>query len=100
MKMFVKLCFSLHFIPLDPDPRTQMNADPTGSTSLMLRKFIYLEKDREVAKRLLKEGKKDRAKLLLRKKKYQVSSRTVTLFLSLPYHTSSTCTGTPRSAVV
>ena len=30
-----------------------------------------LEKDRELAKRLLKEGKKDRAKLLLRKKKYQ-----------------------------
>ena len=25
-----KLCFSLHFIPLDPDqdPRTQMNPDP------------------------------------------------------------------------
>ena len=30
-----------------------------------------LEKDRELAKRLLKEGKKDRAKLLLRKKKCQ-----------------------------
>jgi len=30
-----------------------------------------LEKDRELARRLLKEGKKDRAKLLLRKKKYQ-----------------------------
>jgi len=30
-----------------------------------------LEKDREVAKRLLKEGKTERAKLLLRKKKYQ-----------------------------
>ena len=30
-----------------------------------------LEKDRELAKRLVKEGKKDRAKLLLRKKKYQ-----------------------------
>ena len=30
--IFVKLCFSLHFIsdfiPLDPDPRTQMNPDP------------------------------------------------------------------------
>ena len=24
----VKLCFSLHFIPLDSDPRTQMNQDP------------------------------------------------------------------------
>ena len=32
-----------------------------------------LEKDRELAKRLLKEGKKDRAKLLLRKKKYHES---------------------------
>jgi len=30
-----------------------------------------LEKDRDLARRLLKEGKKDRAKLLLRKKKYQ-----------------------------
>jgi len=30
-----------------------------------------LEKDRELAKRLLKDGKTDRAKLLLRKKKYQ-----------------------------
>merc|ERR1711934_205885 len=30
-----------------------------------------LEKDGELARKLLKEGKKDRAKLLLRKKKYQ-----------------------------
>merc|ERR1712107_498576 len=30
-----------------------------------------LEKDRQLAKKLLSEGKKDRAKLLLRKKKYQ-----------------------------
>jgi len=30
-----------------------------------------LEKEKELAKRLLKEGKKDRAKLLLRKKKFQ-----------------------------
>ena len=30
-----------------------------------------LEKDRDLARKLLKEGKKDRAKLLLRKKKYQ-----------------------------
>ena len=29
-----------------------------------------LEKERELAKKLLKEGKKDRAKLLLRKKKF------------------------------
>ena len=29
--MLVKLYFSLHFIPLNPDPRTKMNADPTGS---------------------------------------------------------------------
>ena len=34
--MLVKLCFSLHFIPLDPDPRTQMNPDPTGSGSASL----------------------------------------------------------------
>ena len=36
--MLVKLCFSLHFKPLDPvpDPRTQMNADPTGSGSTSL----------------------------------------------------------------
>merc|ERR1712215_594935 len=32
-----------------------------------------LEKDKELAKKLLKEGKKDKAKLLLRKKKYQES---------------------------
>ena len=30
-----------------------------------------LEKDKELARKLLKEGKKDRAKLLLRKKKFQ-----------------------------
>ena len=36
----VKLCFSLNFIPLDPDldPRTQLNADPTGSGSTSLDK--------------------------------------------------------------
>ena len=55
--------------------------------------LIFLEKDREVARRLLKEGKKDRAKLLLRKKKYMVSSaknyllscspKNVTSYLSL-----------------
>merc|ERR1712042_312421 len=32
-----------------------------------------LEKDKELARKLLKEGKKDKAKLLLRKKKYQES---------------------------
>ena len=37
-----------------------------------------LEKDRELAKKLLKEGKKDRAKLLLRKKKYHESLLTRT----------------------
>ena len=26
--LLVKLCFFLHFIPLEPDPRTQMNPDP------------------------------------------------------------------------
>ena len=30
-----------------------------------------LEKEKELAKKLLKEGKKDRAKLLLRKKRFQ-----------------------------
>ena len=30
-----------------------------------------MEKEKELAKKLLKEGKKDRAKLLLRKKKFQ-----------------------------
>jgi len=37
-KILVKLCFSLNFMPLDPDPdpRTQMNADPTGSGSTSL----------------------------------------------------------------
>ena len=37
-KVLVKLCFSLHFILLDPDPnpRTQMNPDPTGSGSTLL----------------------------------------------------------------
>ena len=36
--MLVKLCFSLHFIPLgtDPDHQTQMNKDPTGSGSTSL----------------------------------------------------------------
>lgn len=32
---------------------------------------LNLEKDRQFAKKLLDEGKRDRAKLLLRKKKYQ-----------------------------
>ena len=32
-KMLFKLCFSLHIIPLDPDPRTQINVYPTGSGS-------------------------------------------------------------------
>ena len=31
----VKLCFSILFIHLDQDPRTQMNADQTGSGSLI-----------------------------------------------------------------
>lgn len=32
---------------------------------------VQIEKDRQVAKQLLKDGKKDKAKLLLRKKKFQ-----------------------------
>ena len=39
--MFVKLCFSLHFIPLDPDTRTQMNPDPTGSGSTSVLKLFF-----------------------------------------------------------
>ncbi|XP_023336398.1 charged multivesicular body protein 6-A [Eurytemora carolleeae] len=42
-----------------------------------------LEKDREIAKRLLKEGKKDRAKLLLRKKKYMVTFNFIYLSVNL-----------------
>ena len=34
--MLVKLCFSLNLIPVDPDPRTQLNASPTGSGSTSL----------------------------------------------------------------
>nr|XP_011416107.2 charged multivesicular body protein 6-A [Crassostrea gigas] len=34
---------------------------------------VQIEKDREVAKSLLKDGKKDKAKLILRKKKFQES---------------------------
>jgi len=39
---------------------------------------VQLEKDREVARSLLKEGKKDKAKLMLRKKKFQESLLTKT----------------------
>jgi len=42
--VFVKLCFYLHFIPLDPDTRTQMNADPTGSGSTSLHLDIEIKK--------------------------------------------------------
>ena len=42
--LLVKLCFYLHFIndflPLDPDPRTQMNPNPTGSGSTSVEKNI------------------------------------------------------------
>jgi len=40
--LLVKLCLSLIFIPLDPDPRTQMN---TGLTSL----FLILSRFRSIA---------------------------------------------------
>jgi len=39
---------------------------------------LQLEKDRDVARSLLKEGKKDKAKLMLRKKKFQESLLTKT----------------------
>ena len=45
--------------------------------------MLCLEKDREIAKRLLKEGKKDRAKLLLRKKKYMVTFNSIYLSVNL-----------------
>ena len=42
--MLVKLCFSLHFVPLDPDPQTQMKADPNGSGTASLRKWPNVKK--------------------------------------------------------
>ena len=52
-----------------------LNLKKTRDQLLQYQKKIEgnLDKDRELAKRLLKEGKKDRAKLLLRKKKYHES---------------------------
>ena len=52
-----------------------LNLKKTRDQLLQYQKKIEgnLDKDREIAKRLLKEGKKDRAKLLLRKKKYHES---------------------------
>ena len=43
------------------------NSDHKGLGWILCSSF----QDRELARKLLKEGKKDRAKLLLRKKKYQ-----------------------------
>ena len=44
--LLVKLYFFLHFnsdfIPLDPDPRTEMNPDPTGSGSTSLVRIFSL----------------------------------------------------------
>ena len=53
--MLVKFCFSLHFIPLDP--QTQMNADPTGSTSL------DFQPDLDLISRLEEEEKNRNAKI-------------------------------------
>jgi len=52
-----------------------LNLKKTRDQLLQYQKKIEgnLDKDRDIAKRLLKEGKKDRAKLLLRKKKYHES---------------------------
>ena len=52
-----------------------LNLKKTRDQLLQYQKKIEgnLDKDRELAKRLLKEGKKERAKLLLRKKKYHES---------------------------
>merc|ERR1711981_1103323 len=57
-----------------------LNLKKTRDQLLQYQKKIEgnLEKDRDLAKRLLKEGKKDRAKLLLRKKKYHESLLTRT----------------------
>ena len=43
--MLVKFCFSLHFIPPDPDPGTQINAGPigSGSTSLVYTVGLYAD---------------------------------------------------------
>ena len=40
-KLYDKLCFSLNCIPLDPDPWTHMNVDPTGSRSTSLNKRLW-----------------------------------------------------------
>ena len=55
--------------------KATLNLKKTRDQLLQYQKKIEgnLEKDRELAKRLLKEGKKERAKLLLRKKKYHES---------------------------
>jgi len=57
-----------------------LNLKKTRDQLLQYQKKIEgnLEKDRELAKKLLKDGKKDRAKLLLRKKKYHESLLTKT----------------------
>ena len=40
--LLVKLCFSLHFLPLDPDPdqRNQMNPDPNHCNKLWIRSAL------------------------------------------------------------
>mgnify|MGYP001261887318 CR=1 FL=1 len=53
--MLVKLCLSLHFIPLDPGPQTQMNADPTGYTSLSYYVDILSQDNLEDTRRALCE---------------------------------------------
>jgi charged multivesicular body protein 6 len=60
--------------------KATLNLKKTRDQLLQYQKKIEgnLEKDRDLAKRLLKEGKKDRAKLLLRKKKYHESLLTRT----------------------
>lgn len=57
-----------------------LNLKKTRDQLLQYQKKIEgnLAKDRELAKQLLKDGKKDRAKLLLRKKKYHESLLTKT----------------------
>ena len=44
-KRLVKLLFFLHFIPMDPDPQTKMNADLTGSKSTSLTSRTQPEKN-------------------------------------------------------
>ena len=55
-----------------PTPTTTQRQTHNHNHTTTIRHAFFEEKDRQLAKRLLADGKTDRAKLLLRKKKYQV----------------------------